>query len=298
MRQRYPGYGIGIICGLFGKTRQALYKQQHAEDRLVMKNAIIIKEVKGIRCDLPRTGTRKLYFLLAPVLELHGISIGRDSLFDLLSDYGLLVRKRKRRKVFTTDSNHPFRKYPNLIKDLDIPRPQRLWVSDITYIRQSPGFCYLSLVTDAYSRKIVGHCLYPTLEKHGPLAALDTALLSRSSSEGGLIHHSDRGLQYCCNDYTSLLTQNNVLISMTEKGDPYENAIAERVNGVLKAEFELDRSFKSFDEAATACSRAIRLYNEVRPHGSCNYLTPAQAHLVQGTLTPRWKKKTIINHAP
>lgn len=296
MRQRYPGYGLGVICGLFGKTRQALHKQRQGEDRLVMKNAIILKAVKEIRLQMPRTGTRKLCFLLDPLLQQHGISIGRDSLFNLLASYGMLVRKRKRRKVFTTDSNHPFRKYPNLIRELQIAHPQRLWVSDITYIRQSSGFCYLSLITDAYSRKIVGYCLYPTLERHGPLAALNRALATRTDTKEELIHHSDRGLQYCCTEYTSLLEHNNIAISMTEKSDPYENAIAERVNGILKSEFELDRCFKSFEDAQAACDKAIELYNDLRPHGSCDYLTPAEAHLMQGPLTPRWKSKPAKTH--
>ena len=239
---------------------------------------------------MPRIGTRKLHYLLTDPLQKHGIAIGRNKLFDLLGDYGLLVRCRKRKRVSTTDSNHPFRKYPNLVRELQVLRPDHLWVSDITYLSLTDSFCYLSLVTDAYSRKIVGYCLYPTLKKEGPIQALKMAVADKVYRQQ-LIHHSDRGLQYCCGDYTSLLTQIGISISMTEKGDPYENAIAERVNGILKAEFELDIDFSSFDAAKKAVDKAIDIYNHQRPHSSCNYMTPAQAHQQQGALPSRWKRR-------
>ena len=263
-----------------------------------MKNAIIIKRVKEIRADMPRIGTRKLYFLLTDTLTQHDILIGRDRLFDLLADYGMLVRKRKRRKVYTTDSNHPFRKYPNLIRELSVVHPNQLWVSDITYISLTGKFGYLSLVTDAYSRKIVGYCFYHTLEKEGPILALKMALTGYQPSIPGMIHHSDRGLQYCCADYISLLGSHRVLISMTEMGDPYENAIAERINGILKTEFELNKTFKTFEDAHDAIHRAILIYNEQRPHASCNYLTPSQAHQLQGALIAKWKKKKHVPSNP
>ena len=239
---------------------------------------------------MPRIGTRKLHYLLGDALQRHGISIGRNKLFDLLSDYGLLVRRRKRKGVSTTDSNHPFRKYPNLVRELQVLRPNHLWVSDITYLSLIDGFCYLSLVTDAYSRKIVGYCLHPTLKKEGPIQALKMAVADRVYRQP-LIHHSDRGLQYCCGDYISLLGQSGISISMTEKGDPYENAIAERVNGILKSEFELDSAFSSFEAAKAAVDKAIDIYNHQRPHSSCNYLTPVQAHLQQGLLPTKWKRR-------
>jgi len=239
---------------------------------------------------MPRIGTRKLHYMLSETLQRHGICIGRNKLFDLLSDHGLLVRRRKRKRVSTTDSNHPFRKYPNMVRELQVLRPNHLWVSDITYLSLTDSFCYLSLVTDAYSRKIVGYCLHPTLKKEGPMQALKMAVADRVYRHP-LIHHSDRGLQYCCGDYTSLLERSGISISMTEKGDPYENAIAERVNGILKSEFELDRDFGSFDIAKTAVDKAIDVYNHQRPHSSCNYLTPAQAHLQQGLLLTKWKRR-------
>lgn len=290
LRQYYPEVSLGVVCGLFGKTRQAYYKQQRAAEGLVMRDAIVIKTVKEIRADMPRIGTRKLHYLLTDTLAQHGLDIGRDKLFDLLSDYGMLVRRRKRKKTYTTDSNHPFRKYPNMIRELVPTAANQLWVSDITYIALTGQFCYLSLVTDAYSRKIVGYCLYPTLEKEGPLSALRMALtqLGRHST---LIHHSDRGLQYCCGDYTSMLVSNGIGISMTEKGDPYENAIAERVNGILKHEFDIIQRFKSLEEAECAICKAIQTYNGQRPHSSCNYLTPDEAHRTKGLLMAKWRQK-------
>ena len=242
---------------------------------------------------MPRIGTRKLYHMLTSTLQEHKIKIGRDKLFDLLEEYGLLVRVRKRKKARTTDSNHPFRKYPNLTRELDIIRPDQLWVSDITYIRISSGFCYLSLVTDAYSRRVVGYCLHPSLHKEGPVAALNMALNSLPSRPAAnrLMHHSDRGLQYCCDAYISLLTEQKVIISMTEKGDPYENALAERINRTLKEEFLLNKGFSSFDLAVAAVHNAVLIYNTQRPHDSCNRLTPNEAHQQSGPMPMRWKKR-------
>lgn len=290
MKQYYPTHGLGVICGLFGRTRQAHYKQQRVDERQDMENGMILKRVQEIRKDMPRIGTRKLYFLLADTLRQHRITIGRDSLFNLLADHGMLVRRRKRSKARTTDSNHPFRKYPNLVRELAVTGPDQLWVSDITYITLTGDFCYLSLITDAYSRKIVGYSLQPNLKKEGPLQALNTALASRyPSAHSGLIHHSDRGMQYCSEAYTTLLNDCGITISMTEKGDPYENAIAERVNGILKAELALDKTFKTYQDAILAVNYAVLVYNQQRPHGSCNYLTPELAHQQRGLLPSRWK---------
>ena len=264
-----------------------------AADEQGLEEAIIISRVKELRKDMSRLGTRKLQHMLTPLLTQHGIKIGRDKLFDLLADNGLLVRRRKRRKVATTDSNHPYRRYPNLIKGLEILSAGQLWVSDITYISLREDFGYLSLVTDAYSRKIVGYCLYPSLKAEGPLLALDMAL-RQCSNNGNLIHHSDRGSQYCCHQYTGLLQQNGIGISRTEKGDPYENAIAERVNGILKAEFGLDDEFDNFEQAKQAVDRAINIYNNLRPHASCDYMTPEQAHQVKGKIRKRWKQRELV----
>ena len=241
---------------------------------------------------MPRIGTRKLYHMLTDTLSEHKIKIGRDKLFDLLEEHAMLVRRRKRIKVSTTDSNHPFRKYPNLVKELQAIRPNQLWVSDITYIRIANSFGYLSLITDAYSRKIVGYCLYPTLQKEGPVAALKMALSTLPvAASGSLIHHSDRGMQYCCEAYINALTQRKVVISMTEKGDPYENALAERMNKTMKEEFLIGDGFSCFEQAVIAVSKAVNTYNTLRPHDSCNHLTPDAAHQLQGPIQMKWKKR-------
>lgn len=265
-----------------------------------MQAAIIVRTVQQIRATQKRVGTRKLHQMMSLSLQQQGISIGRDKLFELLASNKLLIRQRKRRRPTTTDSNHPFRKYPNLIKGLEVNYANQVWVSDITYLSLSAArFCYLSLITDVYSRKIVGYCLYPSLRKEGPLTALNMALQTRSSSIFyKTIHHSDRGLQYCSKEYIALLCKNDTAISMTENGDPAENAIAERVNGILKSEFLLDRQFATYKEAAIAVREAVQTYNLLRIHSSRNYLTPQQAYSqAAGTLPCRWKRrgKTIVN---
>ena len=247
---------------------------------------------------MPRIGTHKLWEMLPGVLAEHKISIGRDKLFDLLEEHGLLLRRRKRKKATTTDSNHQFRKYPNLVRELQPVGPNQLWVSDITYIRLAEEFGYLSLITDAYSRKIVGYCLYPSLHKEGPVTALQMALVGLPAGRHNLIHHSDRGIQYCCDAYTSILAARGIKISMTEKGDPYENALAERVNRTMKEEFLLDRGFTRFELAWDAVAKAVDTYNNLRPHDSCNRMTPEQAHRQSGPMEKRWKKHKRTQQAP
>lgn len=254
-----------------------------------MAVAIVLKLVKEIRGDLPRAGVPKLHFMLKEKLRSHGIKMGRDALYELLGEHGYLIRYR-RRKPYTTNSNHPYKKYPNLIRNIKyLTHPGKLWVSDITYISVKEKFCYLSIVTDAYSHKIIGYCLYPTLHSNGPINALLMAV--KSKRQDTLIHHSDRGSQYCCTEYVKMLEHYHVQISMTEKGDPYENAIAERVNGILKGDFFLNKTFASFQEAEQAVNHAIENYNHIRPHASCDNLTPVQAHEQNGFLRKRWKTK-------
>ncbi|MFY9309191.1 MAG: IS3 family transposase [Bacteroidia bacterium] len=281
---------MNTICDVFGRTRQAVYKRLKQSDVLTMQQAIVIKMIEAVRQDMPRVGGRKLFHLLKEPLQEHGIDIGRDKLFTIMSEYGLLVRRRKRRKTITTDSNHPFFKYPNLIRTMEVTYPNELWVSDITYIRLINDYCYLNLITDAYSRKIVGYCLWKNLSREGTIKALEMALSENPKKlNQPLIHHSDRGLQYCSQEYTGLLDFYGVAISMTEHSDPYENAIAERVNGILKSEFHIDKGFKTFELAKEAIDKGIYIYNEKRPHSSCNYLTPNQAHKITGRLIKKWK---------
>lgn len=254
-----------------------------------MADAIVLKLVREIRQDLPRAGVPKLHFMLKDKLRAHEIKMGRDALYELLGEHGYLIRYR-RRKPYTTNSNHPYKKYPNLIRDVKyLTHPGQLWVSDITYIRLKEKFCYLSIVTDAYSHKIIGYCLHPSLHSDGPVNAL--LMAAKSKRQVTLIHHSDRGSQYCCGEYVKMLEHYGIQISMTEKGDPYENAIAERVNGILKGEFLLDKTFTSFTEAQQAVNNAIEKYNHIRPHDSCDKLTPVQAHDHNGILRKRWKTK-------
>jgi putative transposase len=232
--------------------------------------------------------------MLGPRLQDHGIQIGRDHLFELLTQHKLLIRSRRRRAI-TTDSKHWMRKYNNLITDLTVDWPEQLWVSDITYIRMVNEFAYLSLITDAYSRKIVGFSLRKDLSSEGCINALQMALASRNYDHHQLIHHSDRGSQYCCKEYVNLLTESKVAISMTENGDPYENALAERVNGIIKNEFNLYSRPLSLEDTKRLVSKSINSYNTVRPHSSCDYLTPEQAHQTNGKLKKRWKNDMTRN---
>jgi len=280
--------GVEKLCALFGKTRHAYYDREWALNEQSIEYAIVLKLVEDQRLLLPRVGTPKLHSLIQGSLAQHNIKMGIKKLHDLLSFYGMTIR-RKRRKTVTTFSKHWLKKYPNLIKEIEVSYPEEVWVSDITYIALKNGFCYLSLITDAYSRKIMGYCLHPTLDRLGPLQALHNALSQRRYPEHKIIHHSDRGIQYCCGDYIKCLKQANLLISMTENGDPYENAIAERVNGILKDEFCLDRVFDNYEQAMSEVVRIVPIYNVHRPHASCNYLPPEQAHQQKGPLKRRWK---------
>jgi transposase InsO family protein len=287
MKQDYPKCGIGLLCRLFGKTRHAYYDALWRKEGVPVKEDVILQEVLALRRDLPGLGTRKLHHLLQPCLASHGIRIGRDCLFDLLQEHGLLVRRRKR-KAITTDSRHWMRKYGNLVRGVAVTGPEQVWVSDITYIRMGSQWGYLSLITDAYSRKIVGYCFRSDLMAEGCIEALQMAIGNRMY-DGPAIHHSDRGSQYCSHQYVNLLHQNGIAISMTENGDPYENALAERVNGIIKTEFNLHGSLLGFEQTYGRIRKSIRAYNEMRPHASCDYLTPEQAHLQSGPLAKRWK---------
>src|SRR5450432_3410419 len=289
MRQSHLNESLTRLCSLFGVSRQAYYEAQLLENKTSIAHMVILTLVKDLRADIPMLGTRKLLYLLAPELEKHGIKLGRDQLFDLLRFHGLLMRRRKR-IVKTTDSHHWLKKYPNLIRELVLSAAEQLWVSDITYIRTLQGFNYLSLITDAYSRKVMGYALFETLEATGPLEALVMAIKGRQGlSPFILIHHSDRGVQYCSADYVKILDEANIAISMTQSGSPYDNALAERVNGTIKNDFFPKRVYQNHKEAKKAISRIIQVYNQMRPHASIDFLTPDQAHLKDGPIKKRWK---------
>lgn len=243
-----------------------------------------------IRREMPRLGTRKLFYLLKESFLRDGISIGRDRLFDLLREEGLLIVKKKK-YTKTTDSRHWMRKYPNLIKQVELRRPEQVWVADITYLAVSSGYRYLHLVTDAYSKQIMGYRVSESLAASETLKALQMALSNRSYQET-LTHHSDRGLQYCSAAYVKVLRQNDIAISMTQDGSPYDNAIAERVNGILKDEYSLDQTFENQQQLELEVKQSVLTYNNKRPHESNHMLTPNEMHQ-QNKLKPKaWHKKS------
>jgi transposase InsO family protein len=272
---------------LLGYSRQSYYQGIKSIQLKAYESDLIIGEVLNYRKRQKRLGTRKLFHEMQSFLASHSFKIGRDALFDLLAERGLLVTKRKRRGPITTLSKHRFKKYPNIIRDFIPTAPNQLWVSDITYIHTENGFAYLSLITDVYSHKIVGFYLSEDLSAQGPLRALKMAL-ANNPDRVGLIHHSDRGVQYCCDAYVKLLRSKNIKISMTENGDPRENAVAERVNGILKQEL-LEEVFHNFTLAQKEIAIACSTYNHLRPHGSIDNLKPAEAHQQCGILKKRWK---------
>ena len=263
---------ISEICVIFDLTRDAYYKYQK---RLKKREAVaqkVVELVKEERKDQPRVGARKLYEALHSLFILENLKVGRDKLFDILREHEMLV-KRKKASCKTTDSYHRFHKYNNLVKDMAVTAPNQVWVSDITYIRTVSGFCYLALITDMYSRKIVGYDISDSLELAGCLRALKRALRTARPAVG-LVHHSDRGIQYCSNQYVNELKKRKIKISMTEENHCYENAMAERVNGILKDEFYLDQCFFSTGHACIAAKNAIDIYNSKRLHLSLGYKTP------------------------
>jgi putative transposase len=281
------------LCGLFGKTKQAYYQHSKYDYKEEVKSEILIQMVNNERKEMPRLGGRKLLVNIQPNLppELY---LGRDAFFNFLREEGLLVRKRRNR-VRTTYSYHRYHKYPNLIKGFVPERPHQLWVSDITYIETAEGFGYLSLITDAYSRKIIGWELGPTLEAKYTIKALQMAINQLPKGTKNVIHHSDRGVQYCCDDYIKLLNKNHFQISMTENGDPRENAVAERVNGILKDEWLNQIKLKSREDAIRQLIRIIWVYNNDRPHSSLDMKTPNYAHSQSGELKKHWKNY-YLNH--
>ena len=269
-----------------GYTPQAYHKQtKHLLQKQVHED-LVVQQVHRIRTEQPRCGTRKLLIMLQPFLTLHHINLGRDYFFDLLAKNKLLVRKTKR-SVHTTQSKHHFRRYPNLIKGFTPLKAHELWVSDITYIPLKDRFAYLFLITDAYSRKIVGHHVSDDMKVSSAVVALKKAM-AQKPVETIVIHHSDRGVQYCSHEYVNLLEQNHAMISMTQSGDPLENAVAERVNGILKTEL-ISSSYEDIDKASLSIGRAIIIYNFKRRHSSINYQIPHEVHLQKGPQIRRWK---------
>ena len=258
-------------------SRQGFYQRRQRQARQGERDQAVLEQVRAVRRKLPRLGTRKVAHQIAPLLRVQGVACGRDALFALLRRQGLLIAP-KRSYTKTTDSHHRFHCHPNRVKDAPKPAaPNRLWVSDITYLPTRQGTVYLSLVTDAFSRRIVGHHVHPSLHTTGCLAALNRAVRGAGRAGRGTIHHSDRGSQYASDAYQAALKKAKLRCSMTDGYDCYQNALAERVNGILKDEF-LFVLPDDLVQARLLVDQAVHLYNEERPHLALNYLTPNQVH--------------------
>jgi transposase InsO family protein len=303
MKSNFSHIGLAKLCGWFGITRQAYYQNNWDGISITIEEDLVIQKVKEIRQYHPRMGTRKLYEMLLPFMLEHQIKMGRDALFSMLSANQMLVRRRKRR-IQTTNSFHWLRKYPNLIRNFIPTAPNQLWVSDITYWKINTGeHLYISFITDVYSHKIVGYQVAETLEAIESINALQMALSALGAeSHLNLIHHSDRGIQYCSHAYVKLLQDYNIEISMTENGDPRENAVAERVNGIIKDEYLEAYEINCLKDAKELLKAVVELYNTERPHMSISNLTPNLIHYSKTQIKTEklWKnyyrkKSTIVN---
>ncbi len=248
----------------------------------------VIQRVRELRSRMPKLGGLKLYQELGQEIKSLPVPFGRDQFFDLLRDRGLLNRKR-RRQVRTTMSRHGFPVYPDLVKGFKITRPGQVWVSDITYWRVEKGFYFIFLITDACSRKIIGYHVGMSMDGAHAVAALNMAMRNSAHSLNGIVHHSDRGSQYCYTRYVNTLKEQGMLVSMTEDSDPRDNAIAERVNGILKNELLAHHKVQNIAQAKALLHEAISIYNEERPHLSCNMLKPSEAHTLDHSLPRRWR---------
>jgi len=266
---------LSRCCRLFGISRQAVYQAKQRAELRRSELAKIKPLVQTIRMRMPRLGTRKLYYLLKDEFAREGIKVGRDGLFNYLRSQHLLI-KPKKNYTKTTFSKHWMRKYPNLLKELKIDQPEQVLVSDITYIKSRERTHYLSLITDAFSRKIMGYHLSDDMSAEHVVKALKKAVKNRTTRKK-LIHHSDRGLQYCSSIYQDELNKNNIKPSMTDGYDCYQNALAERINGILKGEFLLNKC-NTGKELKLLISQSIETYNNYRPHLSLNYKTPNFIH--------------------
>jgi transposase InsO family protein len=268
----------------YRNVRRGVIKQNKAEQ--------VVKLVHEIRKSMPQIGAKKLYHLLLD--KLHLMDVGRDKFLAILRANHLLIQPKRRYHV-TTNSHHRFRKHQNLVLSIDVNRPEQVWVSDITYIGKRDNPCYLSLVTDAYSKKIMGHYVANNLNTESSVMALKMAIKQRTYKDLPLIHHSDRGLQYCADQYQNVLQKNNILCSMTQNSDPYENAVAERINGILKQEFMIDKYEQNVENMKIIVKEAVEIYNENRPHLSNYLLTPNQMHQQNKLKIRTYKTKNSSN---
>lgn len=277
MKENFKSINLADLCSWFGVSRQAYYQSKNRIQQDLIEQEILLDKIGDIRKDHKRLGGRKLFHKLEDFMGEHNIKMGRDAFFNMLRDNQLLIKQRKRYHI-TTNSNHWMKKYPNLIRDLEPLGPNHIWVSDITYWKTKKGHYYISFITDAYSRKIVGYQVADTMEAVESIAALKMAIQTLHPGVTGLIHHSDRGSQYCSSGYVQTLKKKGINISMTENGDPLENAIAERINGIIKGEYLFDYEIKSLSKAKEVLKSVVKLYNEDRPHSSIGNATPSEVH--------------------
>jgi putative transposase len=281
-------------CRLFGISRQVYYRSVRSTSKRKTRAQRVVELVGDLRSQMPRIGTRKLYHILQP--QLHELGVGRDMLFRILRANHLLIVP-KRQYHITTNSHHRFRKHKNLIADVVPEKPEQIWVSDITYVGNRTNPMYLALITDTYSKRIMGYDVSESLDVKGSVRALKMAMRSRCYKTNALIHHSDRGLQYCSNEYQKLLRKGKLICSMTESYDPYANAVAERINGILKAEFIGYDPTCSLATMRELVKNSIEIYNRFRPHYSCFMNTPEQMHQQQKIKIRTYKNKSPSKRA-
>jgi putative transposase len=263
-------------CAVMSRSRSAFYKHKKRLEIHKARVAVVVELMQEVRLIEPRVGCRKVHRRISPTLKDKGISVGRDKLFAILGTRDMLV-KPKRRFTKTTYSKHDYAVAPNRIKGVVPSEANEIFVSDITYLNTREGCAYLFLVTDLFSRKIVGYHLSKNLMHYGAMRALDMAAGGVTDLRGS-IHHSDRGCQYCCHEFLGHLKALGMVSSMTDADHCYQNAVAERVNGILKNELATDSNFLSFEAARRSVKEAVRIYNHVRLHTSLNYRTPEEVY--------------------
>lgn len=268
-------------------SKQAYYKHADNVFARLAHERFLLEYVQSIRALDPGIGGEKLWIMYKSYFGAEH-TLGRDAFLAVLKGHGLMLRKHKK-SCRTTDSNHGLPVYPDLIQTLLLTRANQVWVSDITYVLTNDGFCYLSIVTDAYTHEIVGWFVGPTLESTYTLKALKMACIRLKGTDIELIHHSDRGTQYASLLYTSYLKGLKIQISMTQSGDPKDNAIAERINGILKTEFLNHYQFSNMVQVRNRVSQAVDFYNNHRPHRSLDMMTPVQTKQKTGVIKKRWK---------
>lgn len=298
MKRRHPQLSQQVLCRSLGVSRQAHHKQGRRVASVLQGRELVVQLVHELRKELPKLGGRKLYHVLAPRMAELQVAMGRDQFFDLLRQERLLIRRRNRR-VRTTLSKHGLPVYPDLLKGLPIKAPGQVWVSDITYWRVQEGFYFIFLITDACSHKIIGYHVARSMDAEHAMIALRMAQRTSRHRLKGIIHHSDRGGQYCFAQYVNLLQENGMRISMTQGGDPRDNAIAERVNGILKNELLAHHDVENIIQARSYLHDAVEAYNLRRPHLSCDMCTPEHAHALDHVLKRRWRTYPYrVNHQP